>query len=117
MNGLKKFPILAPHALLRMPGPVPDKSQPPLDEYFNSLFTALGPQHWWPAKTPFEVVVGAILTQRTSWTNVETALANLSGAHLFTPATIEQAPWRRLQRLIPSSGYWPRLTPALQALV
>ena len=56
-----------------------DNSQPPLDEYFNSLFTALGPQHWWPGKTPFEVIVGAILTQSTSWTNVETAFGIFAG--------------------------------------
>src|ERR1700722_15189651 len=97
MEALKKFPILAPHTLLRMPGSVSDKSQPPLDEYFNSLFTALGPQHWWPAKTPFEVIVGAILTQSTSWSNAGTGLASLREAQLWTPAAIEQFPLRRLQ--------------------
>src|ERR1700675_4815637 len=76
------------------------ESHPPLDEYFNSLFTALGPQHWWPAKSPFEVIVGAILTQSTAWTNVERALANLRGAQLLTPTAIEQVPLRRLQSLI-----------------
>ena len=59
------------------PGAESPKTQPPLDEYFNSLFTAFGPQHWWPGKTQFEVIVGAILTQNTSWTNVERAIANL----------------------------------------
>lgn len=60
------------------------QAQPPLDEYFNSLFTALGPQHWWPGKTPFEAIVGAILTQNTSWKNVELAIANLRGAGLLS---------------------------------
>jgi endonuclease III related protein len=114
---LQKFPILAPHALLRMPGPVTDKSQAPLDEYFNSLFTTLGPQHWWPAKSPFEVIVGAILTQSTAWTNVERALANLRGAELLTPAAIEHISLRRLENLIQSSGYWRQKARALKSFV
>src|ERR1700751_6445358 len=117
MEELKKFPILRPHLLLRMAGPVSGKSQPPLDEYVNSLFTALGPQRWWPAKSPFEVIVGAILTQSTSWTNVETALANVRGAQLLTPAAIEQVPLRRLQNLIQSSGYWRQKARALKSFV
>src|ERR1700720_5044660 len=100
MEALKKFPILAPHALLRMPSSVSDKSQPPLDEYFNSLFTSLGPQHWWPGKTPFEVIAGAILTQNTSWKNVELALANLRTAGVFTPTAVSKIHIRNLQSLI-----------------
>src|SRR5271169_5083985 len=57
--------------------------RPPLDEYFNALFTAFGPQHWWPGKTQFEVILGAILTQNTSWKNVELAIANLREAKLL----------------------------------
>ena len=79
---------------------------PPLEEYYNSLFTAFGPQHWWPGKTPFEIVVGAILTQNTSWTNVEIAIANLRAAGLLTPKAIDNVPSRRLQSLIRSSGYF-----------
>ena len=66
--------------------------QPPLEEYCNSLFTAFGPQHWWPGKTQFEVIVGAILTQNTSWRNVETAIGNLRRAGLLSPAAIETYP-------------------------
>src|SRR5271156_642361 len=69
--------------------------QPPLDEYYNSLFTALGPQHWWPGKTQFEVIVGAILTQNTAWTNVERAIANLREAGLLRPDAIEKVPLQR----------------------
>lgn len=115
--GIQKLPILAPHGLLRPPNPSFDKSQPPLDEYFNTLFTALGPQRWWPAKTPFEVVVGAILTQSTSWKNVETALANLRGGKLLTPAAIGHVPIRRLESLIRSSGYWRQKARALKSFV
>ncbi len=61
------------------------EAQPPLDEYFNSLLTAFGPQHWWPGKTRFEIIVGAILTQNTSWTNVERAIVESAGAPGFSP--------------------------------
>lgn len=90
-------------------------SQPPLDEYFNSLFTSLGPQHWWPGKTQFEVIVGAILTQNTAWTNVERAIANLLGAGILSPAAIENVPLRRLERLIRSSGYFRQKARKLKA--
>lgn len=80
--------------------------QPPLDEYYNALFTAFGPQHWWPGKTPFEIIVGAILVQNTSWTNVERAIANLRRARLLTPAAVEQASPATIENLIRSSGYF-----------
>ena len=80
--------------------------QPPLDEYYNALFTAFGPQHWWPGKTPFEVIVGAILTQNTSWTNVERAITNLRRANLLTPAAIERSSSVTIESLIRPSGYF-----------
>ena len=89
--------------------------RPPLDEYFNSLSSALGPQHWWPGKTQFEVIVGAILTQNTAWTNVERAIANLHSAELLSPAAIEKVPLRRLERLIRSSGYFRQKARKLKA--
>ena len=92
-------------------------AQPPLDEYFNSLFTALGPQHWWPGKTQFEVIVGAILTQNTSWKNVELALGNLRAAGVFTPTAIETVHVRRLQSLVRPSGYYRQKARALKAFV
>jgi endonuclease-3 related protein len=89
--------------------------EPPLDEYYNSLFTAFGPQHWWPGKTPFEVIVGAILTQNTSWTNVERAITNLRKARLLTPAAIEKAPVQKIEALIRSSGYFRQKARKLKA--
>jgi endonuclease III related protein len=91
--------------------------QPPLDEYFNSLFTALGPQHWWPGKTQFEVILGAILTQNTSWKNVELALSNLRGAGVFTATAVEEVHIRRLQTLVRPSGYYHQKARALKAFV
>src|SRR5512136_2853661 len=54
-----------------------------LPALFELLLSAYGPRHWWPAETPFEVCVGAILTQNTNWVNVEKAIANLKGAGLL----------------------------------
>ena len=89
--------------------------RPPLDEYFNSLFTAFGPQHWWPGKTQFEVIVGAILTQNAAWTNVENAISNLRRAGLLSPVAIEKVPLRRLERMIRSSGYFRQKARKLKA--
>jgi endonuclease-3 related protein len=87
----------------------------PLDEYFDALIAAYGPQHWWPAKTPFEVIVGAILVQNTSWTNVEPAIAKLGAARLLTPAAIAKVPISELERLIRSSGYFRQKALKLKA--
>ncbi|HTP44243.1 MAG TPA: hypothetical protein VMJ13_06740 [Candidatus Acidoferrum sp.] len=116
-SALRELPKSLRHNLLKTLPATTNEPQPPLDEYFNSLFTRLGPQHWWPAKAPFEVIVGAILTQSTSWTNVEPALANLRGANLLTPVAIEEVPLRRLQSLIRLSGYWRQKARALKAFV
>jgi endonuclease III related protein len=91
------------------------EERPPLDEYYNSLFTAFGPQHWWPGKTQFEVIVGAILTQNTSWTNVEQAIENLRGEGLLSPTSIERVPLGRLEMLIRPSGYFRQKARKLKA--
>ena len=105
--------------LLSIPGAgrTQPESQPPLDEYFNSLFTALGPQHWWPADTPFEVIVGTILTQNTSWTNVEMAMANLRGERLLTLEGIERVNQRHLAKLLRPAGYFRQKARKLKAFV
>ncbi len=88
-----------------------------LSDYFDALRARLGPQHWWPARTPFEVIVGAILTQNTAWTNVERAIASLRRERLLTPAAIEQVAQARLARLIRSSGYFRQKAKKLKAFV
>jgi endonuclease-3 related protein len=90
-------------------------TQPPLDEYFNTLLTSLGPQHWWPGKTQFETIVGAILTQNTAWKNVERAIAALRDARLLAPHALEKVPLRRLERLIRPSGYFRQKARKLKA--
>ncbi len=67
---------------------------------------ALGPQGWWPGRTRFEVIVGAILTQNTAWSNVARAIANLHRARALTPQALASLPTPRLAGLIRSSGYY-----------
>jgi endonuclease-3 related protein len=92
-------------------------AQPHLDSFYDALFAAHGPQHWWPGRTPFEVVVGAILVQNTSWTNVRSAIENLRRERLLTPRAIEIVSARRLARLIRSSGYFRQKTKKLKNFV
>ncbi len=102
---------------IRGAGRTQPESQPPLDEYFNSLFTALGPQHWWPGDTPLEVIVGTMLTQNTSWRNVEQALANLRVAGLLTIAGMERVNRRHLAKLLRPAGYFRQKARKLKAFV
>lgn len=90
---------------------------PPLTAYFRTLFDAHGPQHWWPGRSRFEVIVGAILTQSTSWTNVEAAIKNLRAACLLTPLAIENVPLVRLAKLIRPSGYFRQKAKKLKAFI
>jgi len=73
---------------------------------YRAMLTVLGPQGWWPGRTRFEVIVGAILTQNTAWTNVARAVANLRQARVLTPRALATLPTPRLARLIRSSGYY-----------
>lgn len=86
-------------------------------EYYRTLYNAWGAQHWWPAETPFEVIVGAYLTQNTAWTNVERALANLRNANLLSVDGIRQVRLSRLERLIRSSGYFRQKARRLKTFV
>jgi len=90
-------------------------TEPPLIEYFDTLYQAMGPQGWWPAETPFEVVVGAFLTQGTGWKNVELAIQALLDARLLTFEAIEKAPVERIERVIRSSGYFRQKARKLKA--
>ena len=65
-----------------------------------------GHQNWWPAESPFEVCVGAILTQNTSWTNVERAIAQLKTAGVLDPGKLFRLPEKQLARLIRPAGYF-----------
>ena len=86
-------------------------------QFYIALYGAWGAQHWWPAETAFEVIVGAYLTQNTAWTNVERALANLSAAGILSIEGIRQVKLARLQRLIRSSGYFRQKARRLKTFV
>jgi endonuclease-3 related protein len=84
-------------------------------EYFDTLFKTYGPQRWWPGRSRFEVIVGAVLTQNTSWTNVERAIRNLRAGHLLSPQALRLASSARVARLIRPSGYFRQKTKTLKA--
>lgn len=83
----------------------------------DKLVQAYGPQHWWPATTPFEVILGAYLTQNTSWKAVEVSLGNLRRAGALTVDGIRNLPLEELQKLIRPSGFYTRKAPALKAFI
>ena len=76
-----------------------------------------GRQHWWPADTPFEMMVGAVLTQATSWTNVERAISKLKEADALSPDAIRAMDTDALAALIYSSGFYNAKAQRLKALV
>ena len=77
-----------------------------LIEIYQLLLARFGPQNWWPGETQFEIIVGAILTQNTNWTNVEKAIANLKSANLLTPEKLHNLELTQLAPLIKSAGYF-----------
>lgn len=83
----------------------------------DALAAAYGPQYWWPAKTPFEVILGAYLTQNTAWKAVERSLENLRGAGALSVEGLRAIRLAKLRRLIRPSGFYMRKAPALKAFV
>lgn len=78
----------------------------PLRIIYRRLFDAFGPQRWWPAESPFEMMLGAILTQATNWHNVEQAIARLKRTGPLQPRRLVAMPSSRLERAIQPSGYF-----------
>jgi endonuclease-3 related protein len=83
----------------------------------DRLAEAYGPQYWWPADTPFEVILGAYLVQNTAWKAVERSLANLRAAGALTVEGLRALPLGELRRAIQPSGFYTRKAPALKAFV
>jgi endonuclease-3 related protein len=97
-----------------MPQPSAEESVAAL---YSTLARAWGRQHWWPAKSRFEVIVGAYLTQNTSWRNVEIAMRELRTARVLSVEGIRNISIRRLERLIRSSGYFRQKARKLKIFV
>jgi endonuclease-3 related protein len=87
-----------------------------LHSLYRILFDHFGPLNWWPADSPFEVAVGAILTQNTAWTNVERAIANLKEEQVLSPDKLSDLPLARLEELITPSGFFRQKANRLQSL-
>jgi endonuclease-3 related protein len=85
--------------------------------FYDALFRAWGPQHWWPARTRFEVIVGAYLTQNTAWTNVERAMRQLRRGRLLNLAAMRRAPVGQLEQAIRSAGYFRQKARRLKTFI
>ncbi len=77
-----------------------------LHEIYDRLFSAFGPQDWWPGESAFEVMVGAILVQNTAWKNVEKAIDRLREEGLLTPEALWRVPQPELEELLRPAGYY-----------
>jgi endonuclease III related protein len=100
------------------PAPVMSESQhDAIRAYYHTLFSAWGRQHWWPAQSRFEVIVGAYLTQNTSWTNVEKALGNLRRARRLTIGGIRSTAQSELEQWIRPAGYFRQKAQRLKTFV
>ena len=82
------------------------KHKETLIEVYNKLFKQFGNRYWWPAETPFEVVIGAILTQQTKWENVETAIRNLKDRELMEAESLSVAGDEELEEIIRCTGFF-----------
>ncbi|MBL8020542.1 MAG: hypothetical protein JNM27_12810 [Leptospirales bacterium] len=89
---------------------------PGIIQAYRKLADALGPSNWWPGETPFEVMVGAILTQNTSWKNVELAIAQLRSRNLLDPERLDRIETSELAPIIRSSGYFNQKARKLKTL-
>lgn len=95
----------------------PGSAEEKIAAIYSTLLRAWGRQHWWPAQTRFEVIVGAYLTQNTSWTNVEVALRRLRKAHVLSVDGIRKISLKKLEQLIRSSGYFRQKARKLKTFV
>ncbi len=112
---------LYPRQMLRWPDEpmtrFPAERRPELLDYYRALLARYGPQNWWPAQSRFEMIVGAFLTQNTSWANVEKAMANLRRARALGLSVMRQLPRRKLEALIRPSGYFRQKAGKLKTFI
>lgn len=88
-----------------------------LQEIYSALFESFGPQHWWPAETPFEVMIGAILTQQTAWKNVEIAIGNLKEANLLDVKSLQEASIKRIEEEVRPTGFYRQKSKSVKNFV
>jgi len=85
-------------------------------QLYKKLLNHFGPQKWWPADEPFEVVVGAVLTQRTNWRNVEKAIKNLKAAKMLNPEKLATVDLNKIEKLIRPSGFYKQKAERLKTI-
>ncbi len=88
-----------------------------LMEIYHRLYAQYGPQHWWPGETDLEIIVGAILTQSTAWSNVEKAITNLNHQQVLTVAGLDKIKESELAELIRPSGYFNQKAKKVKAFI
>jgi endonuclease-3 related protein len=104
--------------ITQLPDPLaPSRLRGEITEYYAALFRYYGPQNWWPARSRFEVIVGAYLTQNTNWSNVEKAISNLRRARLLTVNAVRQARLAELEELVRPSGYFRQKARKLKTFI
>lgn len=86
-------------------------------DIYNRLFSAYGPQYWWPADGPFEVIIGAILTQSTAWGNVEKSIITLKDRDALSPEVLRQLSREELAEMVYPSGYYNAKALKIKAFV
>lgn len=86
-------------------------------EIYHKLYRAFGPQHWWPGDSPFEIAVGAILTQNTNWANVEKAIASLKNKRALSAKGIHEMKTEKLALFIRPAGYFNVKARRLKAFI
>ena len=86
-------------------------------EIYHKLYHAFGPQHWWPGDSPFEIAVGAILTQNTNWVNVEKAVENLKRKMVLNATSIHELKTEKLASFIKPAGYFNVKAKRLKAFI
>lgn len=94
----------------------PGRDPQPLRRIYETLLATHGPQHWWPGDSPFEIMVGAVLTQNTAWVNVERAIDNLKRADALSAEAIVATHPKRLAKWLKPSGYFNVKAKRLRAL-
>lgn len=88
-----------------------------IQRVYDALFDRWGPQHWWPARTRLEMMLGAILTQNTAWTNVEKAIANLRANDALNFSTLESVPEKALAKWVRPAGYFNQKASYIKGMI
>lgn len=92
-------------------------SKTEIEQIYDLLYERFGPQGWWPGDSPFEIIVGAILTQNTNWKNVKKAINNLKDSQLLNAEGIYECPREKLAELIRPAGYYNIKTKRLKNFI